>query len=91
MLLQELSSLYSQRAQGDKQTISLSGILITTIREKRKDVLGRENIFICFLHAETTGSTCLRDDGGGDRIRAELASSGAETTSERNNVYRRNH
>lgn len=48
-----------------RQTISLSGMSITPIREK--DVLGRENIFVCFLHAENTGSMSLWDGSRGDQ------------------------
>lgn len=76
----ELLSLHSQRAQGDKQTLSLSVHWSQQLEEKRRDVLGRENIFICFLHAETRRS---RWQMMVERIRAQLTSSLAKTTSDR--------
>lgn len=72
----ELLFLHSQRAQGDKQTLSLSVYWSQQEGEKRRDVLGRENTFICFLHAETWQMMV-------ERVRAQLTSSGAEITSER--------
>lgn len=76
----ELSSHHSQRALGDKQTLSLSGILITTTRGREKGCARRENTFICFLHAETRGNMWRMMVEG---IRAQLTSRGTETTSER--------
>lgn len=76
----ELSSLHSQRAQGDTHTLSLSVHWSQQVGEKRRDVLGREITFICFLHAETRGTTWQMTVEGN---RAQLMSSGAETTSKR--------
>lgn len=55
-----------------RQTISLSGMLITPIREEKKGVLGRENTFVCFLHAEKMGSMSLWDGSRGDQSAASL-------------------
>lgn len=67
----ELSSHHSQRALGDKQTLSLSGILITTTGGREKGC-ARKGKHIYLLPACRDQREHVVDDGGGDQSAAHV-------------------